>query len=117
MINPTDYDEPKQRKERRERLFLKLSFFLPIAFPGVLFLLFHSERVSLKGWGFVYLVIISSIGIAGIPYLIFLIGLFVWMRGKSASEIEKVTWFAPFYCAGIFLCCAFLLFLFQLFMP
>ena len=113
MRRSNSHFEPGASQERLARLFLKLSMFLPIVVPIATYLAVASGAVTLKGYGGLLVVVMFSLLIGGIPYLIFLVGFFVWMRGKTADQIRMATWLAPVICTGVFAACAFIVILLQ----
>lgn len=87
-----------------EKRFLQLSFLLPIVLP-LLVLLFTDGKF---GYGETFGILTLSLTLGGIPYLLFLACLFLWMRDKNAKKIQRMTFFAPILFVPVFLLCVLL---------
>lgn len=87
----------------RARRYFQLSFLLPIILPLPALLV---ARPGLRGWNSVILVLWGSLLIGGIPYLLFLAGLFYWIRDKDFKAIQRVTFIAPLLFIPVFVYCA-----------
>jgi len=88
--------------------YFQISLLLPIAAPLVsLFIasLFAGPG-PLRGWRVVLLLLFGSLLLGGIPYILFAAGLFFWMRGKSAREVQRMTYVAPLLFIPVFVSCA-----------
>ena len=79
-----------------EKRFFQLSFLLPIVLP--LLLIF----VANPTFGLVSILTLSLI-LGGVPYLLFITGLFFWMRNKNAKDIQRMTFVAPLLFIPVFL--------------
>jgi hypothetical protein len=51
------------------------------------------------------LILFFSVYLGGIPYLLMLAGLFVWMRGKTAASVQRMTYFLPLLYIPVFSGC------------
>src|SRR6267142_1989991 len=81
--------------------YFQFSLLLPLILPAMVLLLFES---SLRR-GSVVFILIFSLYLGGLPYLLFVIGLFFWMRGKDVRQIQRMTFIAPLLFAGFFVIC------------
>jgi hypothetical protein len=81
----------------------KYSLFLPFIIPAILAPAFFGLRSMGETVGIVFLSIIYSGLIGGIPYLILVVALFWWMRDKSEGEIRRALKISPLLMMGIFL--------------
>ena len=84
--------------------YFQISLLLPIAVPLVS--LFFASPGPLRGWRVVLLLLFGSLLLGGIPYLLFAAGLLFWMRGKSAREVQRMTYVAPLLFIPVFVSCA-----------
>ena len=82
--------------------YFQASLFLPLIVPVIVLLLFEPSFA----YGGVVFILIFSLFLGGIPYLLFLIGLFVWMRKKDVHAVQRMTFFAPLLFAPMFVFCA-----------
>ncbi len=82
--------------------YFQVSLFLPLIVPLIVLLLFEPSFA----YGRVVLILIFSLYLGGVPYLLFLIGLFFWMRRKDARDIQRMTFISPLLFAGFFVLCA-----------
>src|SRR5688572_10131474 len=100
-----------------DKRFFQISMLLPLAFPlafcGLVYWLW-GYRVEASGSplfsAVVYVALIFgySLYLGGIPYVLFLIGLFIWMRAKTAGEVQRMTYVAPLLFIPVFTGCAFI---------
>ncbi|MDQ3818026.1 MAG: hypothetical protein M3362_10070 [Acidobacteriota bacterium] len=83
--------------------YFQASFLLPLIVPLPVMLVASS---GFRGWGAVALVLEGSLLIGGIPYILFLAGLFFWARGKNFRALQRVTYIAPLLFIPVFVYCA-----------
>ena len=84
--------------------YFKYAYLSPLILP---FLMLGVEMVigSLTGWNFGELtgLLLMSVFFGGIPYLIFLVGFYRWIKDKSASQIHFSSYLFLVYYMLIFL--------------
>jgi len=87
----------------KARRYFQLAFLLPIIFPLLAWLV---ARPGFRGGNWVALVLWGSLLIGGIPYILFLAGLFYWVRDKDLKAIQRLTFLAPLLFIPVFVYCA-----------
>jgi len=86
--------------------YFKWVFLSPLILPFVVLLV--EQLISLfTGWDFGELtgLLLGSVIFGGIPYLIFLVGFYRWIRGKSENQIHFYSYLFPVFYMLIFLIC------------
>ena len=82
--------------------YFQVSLLLPLIVPLIVLLFFKPSFA----YGGVTMILTFSLYLGGIPYVLFVIGLFFWMRRKDAREIQRMTFISPLLYAGFFVLCA-----------
>jgi len=84
--------------------YFKYAYLGPLILPFIV-LLVEKLIGSLNGWNFGELtgLLLGSVFFGGIPYLIFLVGLYRWIKDKSASQIHFFSYLFPVFYMLIFL--------------
>jgi hypothetical protein len=83
------------------RRYFQGSFLLPLLVPvPAVLLLGHTLEFRALAMMVYYSTIIGAL-----PYLLFLIGLFFWTRGRDSRLIQRITLVAPFLFVAFFLLC------------
>lgn len=84
--------------------YFKYAFLSPLILPFIV-LLFEKLIKLLTGWNFGELtgLLLGSVIFGGIPYLIFLVGFYRWIKDKSASQIHLSSYLFPVFYMLIFL--------------
>ena len=84
--------------------YFKYAYLSPLILPFIV-MLFEILIGSLTGWNFGELtgLLLGSIIFGGIPYLIFLVGYYRWIKDKSASQIHFSSYLFPVFYMLIFL--------------
>lgn len=99
-----------------EKRLLQFSLLLPLVVPFlagfVISLTENSESFLtyvVRGiLGLPLLITVYSVIIGGIPYVFFMVGLLVWSRGKSDTQIHRMFWFSPLLFTPVFWLFAFI---------
>ena len=86
--------------------YFKYAFLSPLILPFIV-LLVEILIGSLTGWNFGELtgLLLGSVFFGGIPYLIFLMGFYRWIKDKSAGQIHFSSYLFPVFYMLIFLIC------------
>lgn len=84
--------------------YFKYAFLSPLIFP-VIVLLLETLISSFTGWDFGELTgfLLMTVTLGGIPYLIFLMGFYRWIKDKSESQIHFSSYLFPVFYMLIFL--------------
>ena len=80
----------------------KLSLLLPILVPALFAPALLFIRSLTEGAATVLMVIITSVVYGGVPYLILVVLLLRWMRGKSEAQIRRALMLSPLLMLIIF---------------
>jgi hypothetical protein len=76
---------------------------MPFLFPVLLWLLFGLLRLFAKGvplphssfCDLLFVYFVSSMLVGGLPYCLFVVGVVLWSRGRTADELRRATWLLP----------------------
>lgn len=91
-----------------EKRLLQALLFLPLILPLVP-LAASPTPMNFPGGGvlgFIVFVLLFSLILGGVPYLLFLIGAFVWMRDKDADQVRVMVNLSPVIYGGVLFGCA-----------
>jgi len=86
--------------------YFKYAFLSPLILPFIV-LLVEKLIGSLTGWNFGELtgLLLGSVFLGGIPYLIFLIGFYQWIKDKNGKQIHFFSYLFPVFYLLFFLIC------------
>lgn len=84
--------------------YFKYAFLSPLILPFIM-LLFETLISSFTSWDISQLTgfLLMTVTFGGIPYLIFLVGFYRWIKDKSASQIHFSSYLFPVFYMLIFL--------------
>lgn len=86
--------------------YFKYAYLSPLILPFIVLLL---EKLisSFTSWDFGQLTgfLLATVFFGGIPYLIFLVGFYQWIKEKNGKQIHSMSYLFPLFYLLIFLIC------------
>lgn len=92
-----------------EKRFLQVSLFSPLVAPPLIIFIGSPLVLGLEVSGLAALVgfvLIFSLILGGVPYLLFLVGLFAWMRNKETDQVRQMIHLSPLLFIPVLMACA-----------